>query len=762
MYAASVIAAREAQLLARPAFRKLYPQGIPSYSIADSRALTASCMNAVDDEGKAIRKLSEEEQTFVGATRLRITFDYPYFAERFVWIDEEGHGLRPLFPLWESQRFTLERLAALEASRVQSGYPDGLLANVLKARQLGISTLSESLVAHRLLTRPYIRALAGADVEDQAGYLFRMVDRLYQQLPWFLKPGRIYFTKNREMTFSNQSFLKTAWGKSTRGALTAVTGQEGSKGAIGRGQTYSVIHISELATWENPEQLDTALLPTVPYTIESLVVFESTAEFAGDWWHLQWQAASEGAGRFINIFIPWYAEPTKYSLPAPVDWSPSTKTLQVARKCEADAPRWLGRSYTLTRDQLYWYERTRDYYQRKGELYKFLKEYPCDDQECFQYAGRAIFTIEQLEAIDAAGSRRPLLDVWHVEPAREIAELRRIPPDPGPSDPIPARRRPEPPLAPRVAGAVTAIAHEAFPVPPGYGFRRLSAEELKDLPSLRSDVLAIWEYPRARGPRKYVMSVDVAEGLGADYSVIGITRLQTIEEPAEQVASYISNLVDTKQLAFICDAIGRLYVDEEGIEALAAIETNGPGLATQDTLQLHLGYSNFYVWEYADAAQAERRFSTKIGWATNSRTRPLMLAAFHAAITNFDPIANLPEYILNSPITRGELRHFVTEGTIGDAAAARGQHDDCVMEAAIGYYVSWRLAGGEAEPISERRARRLAMRAATQGAPALDWRNSPSTSEEMDHGIESDDEFTADVHHGSGGALHFDPRSVID
>ena len=39
---------------------------------------------------------------------------------------------------------------------------------------------------------------------------------------------------------------------------------------------------------------------------------------------------------------------------------------------------------------------------------------------------------------------------------------------------------------------------------------------------------------------------------------------------------------------------------------------------------------------------------------------------------------------LNSPLTRGELRHFVTATTIGEAEAARGQHDDCVMAAAIG------------------------------------------------------------------------------
>lgn len=767
MYAPSVIAAKEAALAAR--FPQ-YAQGVPAYSIADSAELTAQLMDAVDEQGQRTRRLTAEEDTFIAATQMRIQFDFPYFAERFVWIDESGYGLRRLYPLWESQRFTLDVLGRLEAARYFAGYPDGLFLNILKARQLGISTIAEALVAHRLLTRPHIRALAGADVEDQAGYLFRMIDRLYQQLPWFLQPERRYFTKNREMTFSNQSFLKTAWGKSTRGALQSITGQEGTKGAIGRGQTYSVIHISELATWENPEQLDTALLPTVPYSLDSLVLFESTAEFAGDWWHVQWQTAEQGEGRFTNVFIPWYAEPRKYSLPAPVDWTPSTKTLEHAAKCERDSPKWMSRGVTLTRDQLYWYERTRTYYELKGELHKFLKEFPADDQECFQYAGRAIFSFEQLEAIDRAGSRRPLLDVWRVEPAREIAELRRVPAATqgsakdvaGDLRPL---RRPDPPLTLRVGPVASAIAHDVFPVPPGYGFSRVSPEALKDLKSLRQDVLAIWEYPRVRGTRRYVVAVDVGEGLSLDYSVVDVIRLPTIDEPGEQVAQYCSHVVDTKALAFVIDAVGRFYHDADGIEALAAIEINGPGLATQDTLQLHLGYSSFYVWEYADSASPDRRYSTKIGWVTSSRTRPLLLAHFYAAVTNLDAVTHLPELILNSPITRGELRHFVTEGTIGEAQAARGQHDDAVMAAAIGEYVSWRLAGGEIEPIAERRARRhaiAALRATDQAAQGKDWRNGAYTAEEMDHGIESDDEFAEDITAGGGAPLHFDPRSRID
>ncbi len=759
MYSERVIARRLQTM--RPLIRRSFATDtIPRYSVDDAHALAVQLADAVDEKDQPIRTLSPEEQTFIASSQLLAVVDYRYWAERFCWIDAGGQGVRPLFPLWESQAFILDKLARLEEQRLD-GYPDGLLLNCLKARQLGISTLAESLVAHRLLHVPQVRALCGADVEDQAGYLFRIVDRLYQRLPWFLRHPRKTFVKNREMTFGNGSFLKTAWGKSTRGALQSVTGTEGSKGAIGRGQTFSVVHISELATWDNPEQLDSALFPAIPMDPSTLVILESTAEYAGDWWHLHWQTAGEGHGRFVNAFIPWYVEPTKYSLPAPIAWSPSTTTLQVASKCELDAPRWLGHAVTLARDQLYWYETTRAYYERKGDLGKFLKEYPSDDLECFQYAGRSVFTLDQLEAIDAAGSKRRLLDVWAVEPAREIAELRRLPDEEVPAD----RRRMPVPLAPRVPGSASPLAPETMPIPPGYGFRRLGTQELREQQNLRASALAIYEYPRTRGRRRYVISADVSDGLGLDYAAVDVIRLPTIEEPAEQVAHYTSNVIDAKNLAFVIDAIGRYYADEDGIEALAAVETNNHGLSTQDMLQLHLGYGHFYVWEVADAASPEKRRTTKIGWYTTPRTRPLLLSAFHDAITSFDEVSGQPDFILNSPVTRGELRHFVTPDVLANAEAARGQHDDCVFSAAIGYYVAWRLAGGETEPIAERRRRRAAQQhqdAASDRRVGHDWRNSDVTAEEADHAVEEDDEFRDDLGGDAARDLHFSSRATDD
>lgn len=279
---------------------------------------------------------------------------------------------------------------------------------------------------------------------------------------------------------------------------------------------------------------------------------------------------------------------------------------------------------------------------------------------------------------------------------------------------------------------------DAFILPPGFGFVRTSREDLATRLSLFNTLL-IWEKPRVRGSRQYVLGIDVGDGLGKDRSVIDVIRVGTLTEPEEEVAQFVSDTISPSALAYYADAIGHLYCDQDGYEAMAAIETNNHGLSTQDTLQLHLGYGHFYRWEYYDQADPSKRWSQKIGWVTTPRTRPILLDKFYAAVTAVHPVTKQADLILNSPYTIEELRDFQTETGLWEACAAVGAFDDCIMASAIGHYAAWRLAGGEHEPLSDRRARHLMAEAerARFGVGLgvkRDYRNTPVTTEEMPHG----------------------------
>lgn len=248
-----------------------------------------------------------------------------------------------------------------------------------------------------------------------------------------------------------------------------------------------------------------------------------------------------------------------------------------------------------------------------------------------------------------------------------------------------------------------------FRIPPGFGMRVLPADErqerLIDLDEHAAplDTLLIWEPPRRK--HLYVVSVDVSMGGGVgDYSVIDVTRVGTVREPDEQVAQFMTNEIDEIDLAYIIDPIGRLYQGKDSQSALVAIECNGPGLSTQNELQRHIGYTNLYIWQYLDAVEGHQ-FTTKYGWYTNQRTRPLILHRYVHALKTTDPLTGYADYRINSPHTLHELADFQTPGPLWMGEAADGAHDDCIMAGAIGVFVATTLQHESRETVHETRRR---------------------------------------------------------
>jgi hypothetical protein len=183
-------------------------------------------------------------------------------------------------------------------------------------------------------------------------------------------------------------------------------------------------------------------------------------------------------------------------------------------------------------------------------------------------------------------------------------------------------------------------------------------------------------------------------------------RIGTVDRVEEQVAQFLTDRLPPAAFAYIVDAIGRLYRWPNGREAMAAIECNNHGLSVQDTLQLHLGYQHFYTWEVLDQADPAKRFTTRMGWVTTPKTRPILLDQFYTGVTTIDPITGYSDCRINSSFTLEEMRDFQTEGALWEAEAARGAHDDALIAAAIAHYVAWRLMAGETEPLADRRRRR--------------------------------------------------------
>lgn len=367
-------------------------------------------------KGKLTRQLDDEEARFMVNERLLVQSSFEYWATRYAMINVGGARLGRMHPFLDTQKFILSKLAEAELAVREGGIHDGILCNLLKgARQVGGSTFAEAVAAYRTTTEEHLFGLIAADDPNTSAFMFDIYERIVENLPWWLSPKVEEHVKNAEMKFDTECHVWVGSGKSTRGT-------EGQRGQLGRGKTLGFVHLSELSTWESAQiaQIRGSLLPTLHRLPTTFVFLESTAKGRHNWWHSHWKASRDDRTRFkVNVFIPWYVEP-RYSLPAPPEWVPAPATLAHAKHCEETSPSYLGRQYSLTKDQLRWYEVTRESYEAEDDLKTFIEEFgSVTDDECFQHSGRSVFgTKVQQRVRDQA---RPLLAQLEIVPMRQVA-----------------------------------------------------------------------------------------------------------------------------------------------------------------------------------------------------------------------------------------------------------------------------------------------------------------------------------------------------
>lgn len=700
MYSEKVSAQRLSKL------ESLWRHSASPTSLADVPFWVDRLSTAVNEKKEPLRPLLPEEQAFIKNELILSRASWRYWAERYAKIVLKEGGTSSLYPLLGSQEFVLSRLAALEEASVFGDRTDGLLLNVLKAaRQVGISTLAESIIVHRTITDTHVFSLLAASVPEDSSYLFSMYRRMLDNLPWWMQPGLLSESNTypEELTFDSGAEVWVGAGKSMKGAT-------GQRGQLGRGRTVHLSHLTELSSWEAPEQIRGSLLPTLPISPRTFSIFESTAKGRGGWWHSWWKSCRAGNERFTCVYIPWYVEPT-YARPAPSDWTPSSTTLAHAKRIEETSPTWAGRKHSPSKEQLFWYESTRRSYEDNDELSTFLEEYgSVDDDECFQNVGRGVFSLAVRNRIREQA--RPLLGVLEVLPTAEVFPAT-------PSDPN-------------------------LPLPPGLGFRTVPSSEWKlwKSPEDAFGRLLIWELPQ-RGER-YVITVDVADGVGLDRSIIEVLRVGTLERSDEEVAQFASDSIDAIGLAAYVDPIGRFY-GEDGEPGITGVEANNHGIATLAELKRHFGYLNHFIWQHEDARDPRSRFTRSDGWYTTRKTRPMILSRLLRALTTLDPLTGTPDCRVNSPLTQEELADFHTEGALWEAEAAPGTHDDTILALAIAVHIAQTLHHEDAEPLDEQR-RRLAEERLRKGelaerfATRRDYQNTDSTAEEQEHGSAEDEE----------------------
>lgn len=391
-----------------------FSEPLREYTPAECDEFQAALSHVLTEKGLPKRALTQREVRFIANELRMCKADWRYWAARYAQINLAGSRIGRMWPLLESQEIVLQKLGELESAIFRGERKDGLLINFLKgSRQVGGSTLAEAIGAHRFAFRGNLFGLIASDVPGPtgSGYLFEMFERMILNLPWWMRPKITDHVKNEEMAFEGGSHIWVGAGKSTRG-------KQGQRGQLGRGKALAFVHLSEVSTWEDFSQIDSSLMPTIHQDPGVFAMFESTAKGRNDSWHKHWNISRAGIGRFTNIFIPWFAE-RRYASAPPTNWSPNPATIAHAKRAESLGPRWVGRRVSLSKDQLYWYESTRLYYEAKDDLHTFLEEFGAvDDDECFQFSGKSVFPLSVLQRVQ--DQMRPIVGVVEVVPQAEL------------------------------------------------------------------------------------------------------------------------------------------------------------------------------------------------------------------------------------------------------------------------------------------------------------------------------------------------------
>ena len=287
-----------------------------------------------------------------------------------------------------------EKLYNIMKAEHEAGRPVRIV--ILKARQLGFSTVIEALFFQDAATRELVRTLIVAHSADATANLFKMNKLFYDKLPQALKPMR-RASNAQEIVFENPT--RDADEKTRRpGLMSSIRCVPATGENVGRSDTLTNVHASEAAFWSNMDDTLDALLQAVPDSPDTAVIIETTPNGFNSF-KTFWDDTVAGKTGFVPVFFPWFEDP-EYRKPVPpnIEWTEEEIKLKEA--------------YNLDDEQLSW-RRWCIASNLRGDAEKFKQEYPSCPEEAFLMSGNPYFDVETI-ILRLKLARRPLMRGYFV------------------------------------------------------------------------------------------------------------------------------------------------------------------------------------------------------------------------------------------------------------------------------------------------------------------------------------------------------------
>lgn len=581
-------------------------------------------------------------------TRVRFRHDFAFWAAAYVKIQSKipGEG-EILFRLTRPQRRFVE---ALEEKRT-SNQPIRFV--LLKARQWGGSTTSQLYMMWlQVVHKVGLNSVIVSQTKKTSFAIKAMFDRALNAYPaeFLHRMGEPYDPSEKRI--ENVGLSGDYKRVPSRDCTITVASYEAPDAL--RGDAYALVHCSEVGLWaptekKTPESVVRAACSGVVYRPYTMIIYESTANGTGNFFHREYEAAKAGRSQFSALFISWY-DIDLYSIPFESDeereifarWLYKNRKNDTVTSNREEPGKYLWWLWEqgATLEAINWYVTER---RGKSDHGVMASEYPSDDVEAFVHSGEMVF------------------DRYKVEEFRSAC-------------------RP-----PRYIGEVYADGDEGEDALTNLRFNE--DEQGK---------LWIWEKPEIPEPDekeivtdRYLTVVDIGgRSNKADWSVIVVfDRLFMMDGDRPSVVAQWYGHIDMDRLAWKAAQIAAYYDNSLLVIESNTLETHDPerqvdGDQSHYILnQIKNVYDNLYARRQSEEEIREGA-PRKYGFHTNTATKPLIISTLVKVVRDH-LYTERDERCLDEFLTYERKQN-------GAYGAIVGRHDDLLMTRAIGLHICFR------------------------------------------------------------------------
>ena len=416
-----------------------------------------------------------------------------------------------------------------------------------------------------------------------------------------------------------------------------------------RGDAYALVHCSEVGLWtptdkKSPESVVRSACSGIAFRPYTMIIYESTANGTGNFFHREYLAAKEGKSQFDALFVSW-KEIELYSLPFDseqqkakfAEWLYDNRDNDYSPSEREENGKYLFSLWNdgATLEAINWYISERKKYTEHADM---ASEYPSNDIEAFTFSGRRVF------------------------PDEDIEQFR------------PACRQP------RYIGEV-------------YGKDDAGTEAMENLrfKNEKYGRLMMWDDVEHDDEEdvteRYLVVVDVCKGMSekADWSVITVfDRLFMMDGLGPTVVAQWRGHIDMDMLAWKAAQIAEYYNHALLVIESNTLETNNTkGEAEYILTLIRDVYDNLYARKQSPEDIKEGR-PRKYGYHTNVSTKKTIIHNLKAVLRDH----------LYTERDQGCLDEYATYiENEGRFEAPVGYHDDRLMTRAIGMQICFHEMG---------------------------------------------------------------------